>query len=217
MIDVNSHAVILGIILQTQDSLIHNLLLFMSDENTHNSEEIIDDIEFEETEEGEGEATHKDKLKKLRDEIKSLKQEKQEYLDGWQRSRAEYANLQKETDTARVNNARFTKQRIFEELLPVLDSFTMAMSNTEVWESVDENWRKGIEYIRTQLLSVMESHGVTRIDEVGIPFDPLRHEPIETEPTDDESLDNTIKSIIQTGFAMGDDILRPAKVIVYKK
>ena len=104
------------------------------------------DVEFEEVNE-EGEVDAKTTIKKLREKIKKLEGEKQEYLDLSQRTRADYVNFKKEVDANRVTERKFATKRFIEELLPVLDSYDMAQGNKEAWEKVDQNWRIGIEYI----------------------------------------------------------------------
>ncbi|MEY2672105.1 MAG: hypothetical protein RL687_522 [Candidatus Parcubacteria bacterium] len=73
----------------------------MQDENEikqNTEEEVIDDVTFVDSTEDGDELPTKDIVKKLREEIKTLRKEKEEYLTGWQRSKADYANAQKDTD-----------------------------------------------------------------------------------------------------------------------
>jgi molecular chaperone GrpE len=174
-----------------------------------------EDIVFEEsTEEGEA-LSGAQKIKDLKDKIKELQKEKQEYLDGWQRARADYANLQKNTDEDRKRMRTLVEENFIEELLPTVDSFLMAMSNKESWEKVDPAWRTGVEYIYNQLMNTLESHNLKIFGEVGDTFDPLKHEGVSDEPTEDKKLDHKIAKVNQKGFTLGDSILRPARVSVY--
>ena len=102
------------------------------------------------------------------------------------------------------------------DFLPVLDSFDMAMGNTEAWNAVDQNWRVGVEYIYSQLKTTLDNHGISAIDAVNVEFDPNLHEPMKTEDADDASLDHKIAQIIQKGYKMGDKVIRPARVVVWK-
>lgn len=178
--------------------------------------EHADDVEFEELDWVGDEKKDKQKLKDLREQLKKSQSESREHLTALQRSRADYVNLQKELDQIRDNTKSKTTERIIGDVLPVLDSFDMAMGNTDAWNAVDQNWRIGVEFIYNQLKTVLENYGVTAIDSVGIPFDPNLHEPMETSPADDTSID-TVYKIIQKGYRMGDRIIRPAKVGVYVK
>ncbi len=174
-----------------------------------------EDVVFEEsTEEGEV-LSAGNKVKKLQEQIKELQKEKQEYLDGWQRARADYANLQKSTDEDRKRMRTVIEENFISELLPTVDSFLMAMSNKEAWDKVEPAWRTGVEYIYGQLMSTLESHDLKIFGEVGDKFDPLKHEGVSEEVTDDKSKDHTLAKVQQKGFILGDFILRPARVTVY--
>ena len=74
------------------------------------------------------------------------------------------------------------RERILTRFLTVLDSFNMAFANKDTWEKVDENWRKGIEYIYAQLNNIFEEYGVKEIGKEGENFDPNIHQSIEYDP-----------------------------------
>ena len=169
------------------------------------------DVEFEEVNE-EGEVDAKTTIKKLREKIKKLEGEKQEYLDLSQRTRADYVNFKKEVDANRVTERKFATKRFIEELLPVLDSYDMAQGNKEAWEKVDQNWRIGIEYIFNQFKTVLENEGVTQFGKVGDTFDPHLHESMETVKVENEGDNDRIMKVLQNGYKMNDMILRPARV-----
>ncbi len=175
----------------------------------------VEDVVFEDsTEEGEA-ISAGSKVKKLQNRMKELEKEKTEYLDGWQRARADYANLQKTTDEDRKRMRTLVEENFIEELLPTVDSFLMAMSNKEAWEKVDPAWRTGVEYIYSQLMNTLESHNLKLFGEIGETFDPARHEAVGEESTEDAKLDHTIAKVNQKGFMLGESILRPARVFVY--
>lgn len=177
----------------------------------HNTTNETEDIEFEEANE-EGEVDARTTIKKLREKIKKLESEKQEYLDLSQRTRADYANFKKEVETNRVSERKFATKRFIEELLPVLDSYDMAQGNKEAWEKVDQNWRMGIEYIFGQLRTVLEGEGVTQFGKVGDTFDPHLYESMEQVAVENEGDNDKIVKILQNGYKMNDIVLRPARV-----
>ncbi len=181
-----------------------------------NSNENFEDISFvESTEDGES-LPAKDIVKKLREDIKKLQKEKEDYLTGWQRAKADYVNLQKEMDESRKKITELTKEKIINNIIPGLDSFEMAFSNKEAWEKVDENWRMGVSYIYTQIIKGLEDSGIEKIDQIGIPFDPYIHQSVEAIPTEKEADDHKVEKIIQIGFKTGDRVIRPAKVNIYQ-
>jgi molecular chaperone GrpE len=173
------------------------------------------DFEFEEsTEEGDA-LSGGAKIKKLQEKIKLLEKEKGEYLDGWQRARADYANLQKTTDDDKKRIKSLVVEDFIQDLIPVVDSFLMAMANKEAWEKVDPAWRTGVEYIYNQLMSTLESRNLSLFGTEGESFDPTRHEAVSEEETDDSTKDNTVAKVIQKGFMLGESVLRPARVTVF--
>lgn len=173
-----------------------------------------DDISFEPEDIMEQEAGTESKIKKLRAELKTCQAERQEHLDGWQRARADFVNLKRENEesTARLSNT--LTNRIFTDIIPILDSFDMAMKNKTVWEAVDSQWRTGVEYIYQQFLKLLDDYSITRIADTNVPFDPQIHEPLETISVTDEKEHDSVIEIIQAGYKRNDVILRPAKVKV---
>jgi molecular chaperone GrpE len=181
------------------------------------SEEIIDDVVFEDTAEGEGEALSKDKIKKLRDDLKAANAEKTDYLTNWQKERADFINFKKGEDERKKQSIDYAREAFTEELLPVLDAYDMMSANKEAWEKVDKAWRSGVEYIHQQLLKVLADNGVAEIaPKEGDAPDSNLHDLIDTVPTDDESKDHTVAQVMQKGYAMGTRVIRPARVKVYQ-
>lgn len=174
------------------------------------------DLEFVESNEDGETLPLQDITKKLREEIKTLRKNKEEYLTGWQRAKADYVNLQKELDFARINVSILAKEKMAEKLLPSLDSFDMAFGNTEHFETLDKEWRIGITSIYSQLIKGLEDSGIEKIDEKDVPFDPNIHQSISVVHTDDESKDHTVEKILSVGYKIGDRIIRPAKVTIYE-
>lgn len=192
---------------------------------TTNNEELItkndaDDFSFEEVNEDlpapdtDGQARGEAAIKKLRERIKKLEGEKQEYLNLSQRTLADYANFKKEVESGRASDRKFATKKFIEELLPVLDAYDMAKGNAVAWDAVDKNWRVGIEYIFGQLRNVLEKEGVVQFGKVGDVFDPALHESMEVVAVESESEHDKITRVLQSGYKMHDTILRPARVHV---
>lgn len=177
------------------------------------SDEDEEVVEFEFNDDGEEDL--KKTLKKLRADLKVAKKEKEEYLTGWQKERADFANYKKQEDDRKSMFSESIRERILSRFLTVIDSFNMAFSNREAWEKVDENWRKGVEYIYVQMNTVFEEYDVKSIGEVGDTFDPNLHESIEMIETNEKEKDHKVANVIQKGYRLGERILRPARVNVY--
>lgn len=182
------------------------------EENNQEPEEEVLEYEFND----DGEEDLKKTLKKFRADLKACQKEKEEYLNGWQKERADFANYRKEEDNRKTMLSESMRERILSRFLTVMDSFNMAFANKEAWEKVDENWRRGVEHIHAQMNAVFEEYGVKSIGEVEEAFDPNIHESIDMVATDKKELDHKIANVIQTGYKLGDRIIRPARVNVYE-
>ena len=171
-------------------------------------------LEFEFNEDGEEDL--KKTLKKFRADLKEAQKQKEEYLTGWQKERADFINYKKQEDERRTMFSESMRERILTRFLSVIDSFNMAFANKEAWEKVDENWRKGVEYISTQMNTIFEEYGVKAIGQEGEPFDPNIHQSIDVVETDKKEQDHTVAVVIQKGYKLGERVIRPARVNVYE-
>ncbi len=177
-----------------------------------------DQPEIEESELVDLEEKADDKLKKLREKLARCEEEKKTILDESQRARADFLNARKRLEEERSNDKiRYRKQHVM-ELLPLCDSFQMAMSDVDTWEKADKAWRTGIEGIHTQLMRILEEYDVKSFDPQGEHFSPHRHEAIGMETVEDEKLKDTVISVVQRGYEMknGDatEIIRHARVTI---
>ena len=173
-----------------------------------------DVVEFEFNEDGEEDL--KKTLKKLRADLKACKKEKEEFLTGWQKERADFINYKKEEENRKSLFSEAMQERILTRFLSVLDSFNMAMGNKEAWEKVDKGWRLGVEHISSELNKIFEEYGVKPVGEVGETFDPSVHQSIDLVATSHKELDHKIARVIQQGYKLGERVLRPARVNVYE-
>lgn len=198
----------------------------MNDDNLKKDEEIesltssletvldeTDDIMFEENTEVTG-ADFQKKYTALKSKVKELEAKASEYLNGWQRDKADFLNLRKKDEEIKKGIVSLAKEDLITELIPVLDSFESAMKNKEVWEKVDPNWRVGVEYIASQLKQTLEDNGLKKIYPLGQPFDHTRDEALEMVSIEDKSQDGVVVEVVQTGYMFGDHLVRPPKVKV---
>lgn len=162
----------------------------------------MDDDVVLEAEDGEGSTgTAEQKLKQLRDKLKSSETEAGENLAGWQRSKADYVNLSK-------------RMRDMEESLSRAGIIGVVGGLTDVFDSIEAS---GHAAILKQLDTALSRIGVQRVrPDSGTPFDPNVHEAVSTVATDKKSEDNTIHSVMQSGYAQGDMTIRPVRVTVYQ-
>lgn len=196
----------------------------MNDEQKQNTDESTDDHDDVEIEQDEfvledGEGNTQDTVQRLREKLKKAVAEKQEYLDGWQRAKAEFVNARKRDEESRREMMKFANESLIADLIPVLESFEMARANKEAWEAIDKNWRMGVEHIQNQLLKTLQDNGLTEINPRGERFDPMRDEAVSNELVTDEKLDHTIVEVLQKGYSLDGKIIKAPRVKVgeYKK
>jgi molecular chaperone GrpE len=135
-----------------------------------------------------------------------------EYLDGWQRARAEFANARKRLERERIESRRKATIDVAARLLPVLDDFQRAIENAPA-AVADDSWFEGIALVHRKLVGILEEIGIEPIKALGEPFDPNVHEAVLQEESDAfES--GTVCKELQTGYRMGERVIRPAMVVV---
>ncbi len=172
-----------------------------------------DDVTFEDMSENLAPEI-KDKTDKLKAQIKELQKKNAELLDSWQRDKADFINTRKRDEEDKKEFLKFAKADIISELLPVLDAFEGAMKNKEAWEKVDKNWRVGVEYIHSQLINTLTSHGLRVINPLGEMYNEKRDEAIESVKIDDKEKDGKILDVVQVGYELNGKEIRPPKVKV---
>lgn len=165
-------------------------------------------VEPEET----GEDLAHGKIEKLKADLEAIKKERQEYLDGWQRCKADAINARRDMDRDVERRSGRLRDSLIEELLPALDAFDMASASAD-WETLPEGWRGGMEHVRSQLLAALKKSGVEHFGRAGETYDPMLHEVME-ERSDIPGEPGTIHRVIRHGYRSGERIIRPAHVIV---
>jgi len=181
------------------------------------------DIQYETDPEGAENASEKkagfgkseDKIvSDLKEKLSECLKEKQDYLDKWQRSTADFMNARKRDQEDNERFRKYASENLVSELLPVLDSFNMAFGNKEAWEKVDKNWRIGVEYIANQLKTVLENNGLKELNPIGEKFDPMLHEAAEFDEITDPKKNHMITGVINKGYMFYDRVLKAPKVKV---
>jgi molecular chaperone GrpE len=141
-----------------------------------------------------------------------IKKEKDEYLDGWKRAKAELINYKNDELKRKNEIIRFAGEGIVREMIGILDSFDLCISSLS---DNDQNTAKGIHMIRTQMEDSLKKKGLERIIvSVGNQFDPTLHEAISAIESDKPS--GTVIEEIEKGYMWNGRLLRPARVVVSK-
>lgn len=159
----------------------------------------MDELEEEFIPEDEAEAGP-EALKRLREKLSKAVEEKQEYLEGWQRARADFANYKKEEATMHADREDRSKAALIEELLPALDTLELSLKHHDSPE---------LKMIEKQFLDSLKRLGVERFGTAEEEFDPVLHEAL-AKQTDDHK----IVSVERSGYKVGEKVVRPAQVII---
>lgn len=153
-----------------------------------------------------------EELGNLQQELAEAQAKATEYLDGWQRSRAEFANYRKRVEREQAETYQRAAGNIIKRFVEILDDLELALRNRPT-QGDGAAWSNGIELIYRKLLAILENEGVTQMMALGFPFDPNFHEAIAMAPSDQHQ-SGTVIEIVKQGYLLGDRILRPALVRV---
>lgn len=148
----------------------------------------------------------------LEDRLAEAEAQAAEYLDGWQRERAEFANARKRLEKSRIEARQNATIEVISRLLPVLDDFERALDT--VPEPVgQDDWYDGIILVHRKLLGILESEQIERIASVGEQFDPNVHEAVMQEASDEHDSGIVMREL-QSGYRLDNRVIRPAMVVV---
>jgi molecular chaperone GrpE len=106
------------------------------------------------------------------------------------------------------------KRAVLAELLEVLDNLDRAIAAARETPASVDTLLRGVELVRDQFLAKLEAFGVVRIDAVGQPFDATIHDAVSMAPVTDAAQDGRVVAVAKEGYAIGDELLRPATVVV---
>jgi molecular chaperone GrpE len=143
--------------------------------------------------------------------LATTQKERDEYLNGWQRARADFANYKKDEVERLTKGVRYATEDIVLDLLRVLDSFDLGLAALEK----DGKTEKGMHMIRAQLEDSLKRRGLERIPiTIGDPFDPAVAEAVGEMVA--ELPPGSIAEEIEPGYRLLGKVVRPARVRLAK-
>jgi molecular chaperone GrpE len=149
----------------------------------------------------------------LQEALAQTQAQAEEYLDGWQRARAEFANYRRREEARREQASVEVVGRVLAHFLPVLDDLERAFSSVPP-DVQDNPWVKGLSLVAQKMLTGMDKEGVAVMPvELGDPFDPNYHMAVLHLPCADYD-EGQIAMVLQRGYTIGERVLRPAMVQV---
>jgi molecular chaperone GrpE len=138
--------------------------------------------------------------------------------DAAQRAQAELVNYRKRSDEDRISLQQYSNARLIVKLLPVVDELGLAMDNADRSDHSETNnpWLEGVRLIHRKVSNLLESEGVSKMEAIGAQFDPLEHEAVGTQETD-QCPPGHIVEVTRNGYRLHDRIIQPAQVVVARE
>lgn len=155
--------------------------------------------------------TEANEIESLRKALAEEKQKTEQYLGNWQRAQADYVNFKRRNEQEKAENTKQANAFLLANLLPVLDDLERALQNVDP-QMADLPWVNGMNLIYRKFLAKLEAEGVKRIEAQGKDFDPRFHEAVLYERGEE----GKVLEELETGYLLGDRLLRPVKVKVGK-
>ncbi len=148
----------------------------------------------------------------LETELEKYKKQAEEYLNGWKRAKADYLNLKKEMEAQNSEIKAWLSKLFIAPLLEIADNFDKAFA--DIPENLkNEQWTAGVGGIKQQFENFLAAQGVEAMKTTGEKFDPMKHEAVESAGGGESG---TVAEELRKGYFLKGEVLRPAKVKVYK-
>jgi len=154
-----------------------------------------------------------DPVKVLEKDLQDIKDELTEQKDKFVRLQAETDNFRKRLSREKEEFLQYANERLFKELIPIFDNFERALEDPS---NDTKRLKEGLEMILKQFSSFLEKEKVKPIKAIGEKFDPMVHEALTSEESNEHE-ENTIISEFVKGYTINNRVLRPSQVVISKK
>jgi molecular chaperone GrpE len=152
-------------------------------------------------------------IDQLRKQLQASRQDAAAHEEKFLRARADMENYKKRIERTYADRAHSSKKDLLRDLLGVKDNLERALQYAGSSEAGSESLMEGVRLTQYQLNQMLQKEGVDPIEAEGQPFDPRLAEAIQS--VNDQSVDDhTVVKVVRTGYTYGDEVLRPAQVIV---
>lgn len=145
-------------------------------------------------------------VSRLEGELAALK-------DKYLRLAAEYDNFRKRAQKERTEVWGKAQADLVQRLVDALDDLAR-FAHVDPAQTDAKTLHDGVDMVERKVWKHLEAAGVTRVDQIGIPFDPTRHEAVTTGAAETPAADHTVGAVLQPGYVMAGTLLRPARVQV---
>jgi molecular chaperone GrpE len=144
-------------------------------------------------------------------QLQAAREEVEQYKDKYLRERAEMENFRKRQERVTAERNERYKRDLIEKVLDVMDNLDRAMRYEDSMDR--ESLQQGLRMVQWQLGELLRAEGLTPVPTVGERFDPHRHEAVDKVPSA-EHPEGIVIEEVRKGYMMGNDLLRPARVMV---
>ena len=142
--------------------------------------------------------------------LSDAQKERDEYLELARRTKADFENFRKRA-AADVQAAQARgKVAVAREVIDAVDNLERALEDAD---GAGEDLRSGVEMVLSGLRETLSRNGIEVVDPKGERFDPNQHEALSTMPVEGAE-SGTVVEVMQKGYALGDQLVRPARVVV---
>lgn len=148
--------------------------------------------------------------KDVKKQWQKCEKEKQEYLEGWQRTKADFINYKQRENKLANEKIDQSNQFLLLQLLPILDDFQRLEEASKKKNAEMKNLKVAISQIKSQINQFLSDHKVIKIETKNQEFDPHFHEAVEV--TKSSQPKNTILEEIRPGYLINEKLLRPTRV-----
>lgn len=184
----------------------------ISEKELEAQEEVVEEEPSAEAETAQEETVPEKDEKDLR--IEELENELASAKDGLLRKAAELENVRKRVQRERVQLFEEAKAGALEDFMPIADDLLRTLKAAEESE-IEDSFLEGVTLVAEKFKSVLQKHGVERIDETGVPFDVNLHDAMMKQPAPDEKTgSDVVLEVLESGYKIGNRTIRHAKVIV---
>jgi molecular chaperone GrpE len=150
-----------------------------------------------------------DEIEALKKALAEEKEKADNYLAGWQRTQADFANYKRRSEQEKEEQSKFSNSALMLSLLPVMDDFERAFASIPPGVA-EVDWIDGVKLVERKLKTVLEAQGLSGIKALGEPFDPRLHEAVRQSSGEE----GTVIEEVQKGYIYHDRVIRPSKVVV---
>jgi molecular chaperone GrpE len=152
-------------------------------------------------------------VSRLEEELGEARTALAQATDRYLRLAAEFENYKKRSLRERIELRARAQAELIEKLVDALDDLAR-FAHVDPAQTDARTIHDGVDMVERKFWKQLDAVGVTRIDQIGVPFDPNVHEAVTMQPAAAAAQDHTVGAVLQPGYKLGDALIRPARVVV---